>query len=454
MLDIGKRGCGGCKVNMSTDTNQNYYELIKEYHKDPNQFAFFVGAGLSVPLFPTWQQLLERILSENKNSFGENEFDELLLLVKKQENLLDIAELCITKIGETRYRDILEATFDCDINKDKVSNSYKELFLLSPQVIITTNYDKIPETLSDGKYRSFTNNNSSECSRAIMGKKKIVFKLHGDISYQSSIILKRTDYQKIIFSDGNTSSLLRSLLSTRRFIFLGFSMSDPHISLLLEGLKIINNNIPISHYVFLNNPSKLNISIYENRFGIKVIPYTPENETHPEIANFLRCLNTTSGDEDIVIEPDIPNITNKESLAEYIFKELSQSYKANVSVILAGDVISVSLPSVAGTIIEFQKELLSVFKLFKFNCDETKYVHIKMYSGNNVSVDFDENQKVILIAKVKYDLIYKYSYKQISSVILWENIDFFQPPCLSDIFSPTIKLVFPFNSQIIDIQER
>jgi hypothetical protein len=76
-----------------------------------------------------------------------------------------------------------------------------------------------------------------------------------------------------------------------------------------------------------------------------------------------------------------------------------------------------------------------------------------MYSGNSVSTDLEENQKIILIAKVQYEIIYKYICKHISSVVLWENIYFFQPTCLSDIFHPSKQIVFPFNSQIIDIQE-
>jgi hypothetical protein len=438
---------------MSIEMNQNYYELINEYHKDPNGFAFFVGSGLSVPLFPTWQQLLEKMLVDNKSLFTEDSYNELLLLLKNHENFLDVAELCIKNIGESKYRDILEKIFDCDIGKDNISSSYKELFLLSPQVIITTNYDKIPEILSDGKYRFFTNKNATECSRAIADKKKIIFKLHGDISDQSSIVLKRSDYQKMIFSsESNTRQLLQNLLSTRRLIFFGFSFSDPHVNLVIEGLKNINNNIPISHYILLNEQSKLQISIYENRYGIKIIPYTPEDNTHFEITDLIKCLNKNQ-DQSVVIEDVISNITNKESLLEYIFKELSQIYRFNVSVMLIDDVIILSLTPIAETTIELQKEVLSILKMFKFSCDDIKYIHIKIYTGNNNTIDFDENQKNIFIAKIKYDLVYKYSNGHISTNTLWDNIEFMQSHCLSNIFQVAQKIIFPINTKIIDIQE-
>jgi len=436
---------------MSIEMNQNYYELINEYHKDPYSFAFFVGSGLSVPLFPTWQQLLDKILADNKNLFADNEYEELLLLLKKQENFLDIAELCIKKIGESKYRDILEEIFDKDIDKDNISNSYKELFLLSPQVIITTNYDKIPETLNDGKYRFFTNKNAAECSRAIASKKKIVFKLHGDISDQASIVLRRSDYQKIIFSgESNTRKLLQSLLSTRRLIFLGFSFSDPHVNLVIEELKNINNNIPISHFLLLNEQSKMQISIYESRYGIKIIPYNPDDNKHSEITDLLKCLNGTQ-DEKIVVENDTSNITDKESLLEYAFKELSKIYKSNVSVMLDNDIMVLSLTPIAETTIELQKEILYILKMFKFSCDDIKYTHVKIYSGNNKSIDFDENQKNIIIGKVKYDLVYKYNNKLISLSTLWENIDFFQSSCLSNIYFVAQKIVFPISNQIMDV---
>jgi hypothetical protein len=151
------------------------------------------------------------------------------------------------------------------------------------------------------------------------------------------------------------------------------------------------------------------------------------------------------------MEPDIPENTTKENLVEYVFNELSIIYKANVSIMITGEIISLSFTPMAHTTIETQRELLSILKVFKYKCDDIKYVYIKLFNDNSGSIDFDENQGIIFIARMKYDIIYHFFEKKISLQTLWENIDFFQPPCLSNIFQTVRKINFPFNSQIIDL---
>ncbi|WP_197070585.1 SIR2 family NAD-dependent protein deacylase [Aeromonas allosaccharophila] len=187
----------------------------------------------------------------------------------------------------------MEFIFDKDFSDEDIPESYKALMDLSPKTIITTNYDRIPDRAGNGKYRIHTNKNASEASRNFANEKNIVFKIHGDITEQSSIVLKTTDYQKIINNNESTRNLLNSLLSTKKLIFVGFSLSDPHIEVILEKIKTINDGIPLSHYILLNEKSTFKISSFEKKYGVKIIPYEPSNINHPEVTEFLRSLDNS-----------------------------------------------------------------------------------------------------------------------------------------------------------------
>ena len=208
--------------------------------------------------------------------------NELLEYIENGENYLDIADTCVSSMGPARYRDIMEETFDKNFSENDIPESYRCLVDLSPKTIITTNYDRIPDIAGKGRYRIITNKNASEGSRLLSTDKNIVFKIHGDITDQSSIVLTTSEYQELINNNTKTNLLLSSLLSTKVLIFVGFSLSDPHIDSVLNNIKSINNGISISHYVLLNETSKFKISSFEKKYGIKIISYDPTNSGHPE----------------------------------------------------------------------------------------------------------------------------------------------------------------------------
>lgn len=318
---------------MPINTQSTFLELVTSYNKDPDRFVFFVGSGLSQPLFPSWKSLLNILLEAAKDNhliLSENEIAEL---IEKGESYLDIADTLVDSIGPTRYRDIMESVFDKDFSEHEIPEAYQTLMNLSPKIIITTNYDRIPDIAGKGKYRIITNKNAPEASRFFSDNKSTVFKLHGDIIDQSSIVLTTSDYRKIIHSNQSTRLLMNSLLSTKILIFVGFSLSDPHIDNILNNIMAINNGLPLSHYVLLNEQSKFKITSFERKYGVKVIAYSPSNDSHPEVSNFLRNLDSGMNiSSEKVRDNKYTVIDSPELLIEYL-KTLTEKtlIKASVS---------------------------------------------------------------------------------------------------------------------------
>jgi len=194
---------------------------------------------LSNPLFPDWKNLLTKLVDELENrgklSFSKNELTEKL---NKGEGYLDIAGFCADQLGKSEYREIIEETFDKEIEYEKIPNAYKRLLSLPCKSFITTNYDRIPEVGSQGKFNTYNNLNISEAVKAIEKGKKIILKVHGDITLHDSIILTREDYKRIIFNNSSVSTALKSLFSTSTVCFIGFSLNDPHFEHIQVGTSL------------------------------------------------------------------------------------------------------------------------------------------------------------------------------------------------------------------------
>lgn len=436
---------------MPINNQKTFLELVSSYHANPDKFVFFVGAGLSQPLFPSWGSLLKEFVEQAKEVKLPYDEIELLEYIEKGENYLDIAEVCINAMGASRYRDIMEKVFDKEFSLEEVPESYKVLMGLSPKLILTTNYDRIPDIAGKGIYRINTNRNAPEASRFCADNKNVVFKMHGDITDQSSIILTTSDYQKIINENHSTRSLLNSILSTKILIFVGFSLSDPHIDAILENIKSINKGMPLSHHVLLNESSNFKISSFENKYGVKVISYTPTDHSHPEVIEFLRALaHETSNIPEQVKINDSVKIENADTLINHMNESIKDIILGTgFSVFYSNNDLYMSFTPAGETKGEIQKEILSIIKLINFDCTIISDINIYVTARTAPLINFDESQAIMIKVKVKYEDARKYSAKEISTTTLWKLMEFSPPAGLSNVFQIEEKIEFPMSIGII-----
>ncbi|MHC3401985.1 SIR2 family protein [Aeromonas veronii] len=430
---------------MTLECDKTFLELVSEYHQKTEKFCFFVGAGLSQPLFPSWKNLLKTFVEEAKK--GNLAFDdsELLSYIEHGQNYLDIAEACIDSMGENRYRDIMELTFDKDFSDEEIPVAYKALMNLSPKTIITTNYDRIPDRAGNGRYRTHTNKNAAEAARNVANGKNIVFKIHGDITEQSSIVIKTSDYQRIINSNESTKNFISSLLSTKQMIFIGFSLSDPHIDILLERIKTINNGIPLSHYVLLNEPSQFKISSFERKYGVKVIQYKPSDDSHPEVIEFLRALEHDVSTISVTPKKSV-NIIKKEHLITHLSEVIPENFiDTEYTVFCRNSELYVSFTSAGETKGEVQREILSLIKLMDFECNIINRIIICVTGKTKPLINCDDSQPLLINASLSFSDANRFALKKISTSTVWKLIDFYTSPSLSNIFEQKTFIGFPLS---------
>lgn len=217
-------------------------EIKKAIENDT--LVFFTGAGISQPLgFPSWNDLVIEMLeklSDDKPSLKG--FIPLL----KDKTMSAIQVLEIIKDNKKEIYQIMKKRFLIKIEDEKL-DVHKKLWKISNK-IITTNYDKTLET-SNSSIRPVSYNYNFEVSQLIK-ENKYLFKLHGDIENINDCILFKEDYDKL-YNNGKKSAIfqLEKIFTDYTIVFLGFSLSDPYVCSVFEGMNKIFNGFVNKHFI-------------------------------------------------------------------------------------------------------------------------------------------------------------------------------------------------------------
>lgn len=271
----------------------NLLPLLDLYLENPERIAVFTGAGLSSPLFPRWPSLLEQFVNECEAQ-GKMHYDksELQDKIKRGVGYLDIADTCARLLGVSGYRNFIRQRFNISFGFDDVPSAYQELLGLGIRILVTTNWDRIPEVGGKGTYNKFSNRSVSDAICANANGQKLAMLLHGEANDGDSLVFTREDYDRIIYrNEQPLMDFLKVIFMTETVLFLGFSFSDPHLEMVLGAIHATHAGNVLQHYVLLPNITPFDKDILERRFGIRVIPYTPSDESHPEVLEFIRMLS-------------------------------------------------------------------------------------------------------------------------------------------------------------------
>lgn len=206
--------------------------------------VIFLGSGASASCLsedgsirpPKWDQYLEGLIT-----IMNNKSDIVLIrdLIKK-EKYLDAAEIIFNSISIANYSTYLRETFQ--LPRFVPSKIHESVFNIDPKIVITTNYDEIYDNYcklgnSSNGYNVCKYYDSHLVSD-LRSPIRSIIKAHGCISDPQKTILTRSQYFNTKVEYGNFYRVIDSLFITNTILFIGYSISDPDIQLVLENSNI------------------------------------------------------------------------------------------------------------------------------------------------------------------------------------------------------------------------
>lgn len=194
-----------------------------------NALTFFVGAGVSaLSGAPTWKALIHAI----SDKLGRTRKDEY----SSDENL-QIPQMFYYSLGENKeeyYRFVKEQLYSASLLPNTI---HREMLNLNPVSFITTNYDTLLEDAAVQYCQSFKVVSQDEDVPTIFGD-RFILKLHGDFKH-NNFVLKEEDYLNYSENFKLIETLVKSIFSTNTVVFIGYSLNDYNIKLILNWTKTL-----------------------------------------------------------------------------------------------------------------------------------------------------------------------------------------------------------------------
>lgn len=240
--------------------NQYHYQELKE---EIEEVVPLVGAGLTQNIvkdgeedYLAWKELLEKCAKK----IGGTVKTIIEWHINKGE-YEEAAQEVVNIIGKNTLLSLIKAQYDPKkIDWDKLANNPIKVFpLLFDELILTTNYDKVIESVFENRKQLellLPNSGKRDFVDVLRKKKKgcVLYKFHGDIEKSlEDIILTKDSYDKNygernMMDEGYETELVKNLsfcLLTHPVLFLGCGLKKDRI------MDLIVKNKEVHHFAFV-----------------------------------------------------------------------------------------------------------------------------------------------------------------------------------------------------------
>ena len=190
-------------------------------------------------------------------------------------------------------------TFRSEMIQEFSGNGYRhaqihdDLSLVDSRLVMTTNFDKLYENRANHLQDNTVlvkNYYDKDVADVFRRQDRVVLKIHGTIDAPERTIFTRSQYALARRDYGHFYQMLRGLFVTHTFVFLGTSMRDPDMQLLLEDHAYrFEGSRP--HYIAMpeNSARTGTLKVLEETMNLKALLYDPA-DNHKSLADSVAAL--------------------------------------------------------------------------------------------------------------------------------------------------------------------
>jgi tetratricopeptide (TPR) repeat protein len=205
-------------MNSSPKNQENFNELLKLCKAQ--LIVPYIGAGLSIDFgYPSWVDALKTLAKNCEPEYTHE--------ITNNDNLLKVADEIMNRLTQSKFNEKFKEVFSNNIEvlkKDFIGLKPADFYIkdLFKGVILTTNFDKILETIDDTLEVAFYTD-IEKIQEAKNNKKHLLYKIHGCVSNPFDVVFTEGQYNKVY---GRSSALVKSLsdfFNGTHLLFLGSS---------------------------------------------------------------------------------------------------------------------------------------------------------------------------------------------------------------------------------------
>lgn len=231
---------------------------------------------------PTWEEFLRNAVATIADSLH-------IVDAIDSKDFLTACELVKKSIGDQQFIRLIEREFHqagyvpADI--------HKHIYNLDSAIVASPNFDNIYDTYasttSAGTLIVKNHTDLDVINYLNGGEKRLLLKTHGSVNSPGNLIFTRKDYAAARTKYVLFYEILKSLVLTHTFLFIGCGIDDPDIRLLFEDVQFAHERMPL-HYMTIPNGEVHDdiLRIVSDSMKIKFLKYSSD-DFHKELTESL-----------------------------------------------------------------------------------------------------------------------------------------------------------------------
>lgn len=271
---------------------------LKEAYRD-RRCAFLVGAGASKGAgLPLWGEFLGNLVAtaEGDALIDKTRADMYRGLLVRPEKFLMVAAAIKSELGPLFDETVERIFLKSGAKPTDLHHGIAKLDKLP--FVLTINYDTLIEDayLAAGqKIAASSFVNAGDVHRRLSKREFFLLKAHGDANrVGDGIILTEVDYRSLMYSNPGYRSLLAVMFTMFSMVFVGASMADPEINLLLGYISdAFSSTSGPMHYALLaeEDISEAERERWLKDFKVHIVKIS-KADNYKELTDFVHALAT------------------------------------------------------------------------------------------------------------------------------------------------------------------